>query len=183
MECLLKHAHNKKHTTYPEFSREGSRAKLIVFAVEVGGRWSEEGSKFLIALVRAKSYSEPLHLQQSAFMAWHQRWRSLISTAGQRAFGASLLSLPEVHGAGGNIPSLDEVLAEGRYLTEFDEESIHLEEGLDGSVEPQDGIQIQSTGHGMIAPPGAARGALDTSPCEREYPYPGGSRLNTLTHE
>ena len=46
----LVHADKKKRDTYPEFGRSGSRAKLIVFCVEVGGRWSEEASNFLTAL-------------------------------------------------------------------------------------------------------------------------------------
>ena len=62
-----------------------------------------------------------------------------------------------------------------------------LEEELFGSpddmVELENRIQIQNTGHGMIAPPGEARGAMDSAPCDGENPYPGSGRLNTLTHD
>ena len=54
-------------------------------------------------------------------------------------------------------------------------------EAIDGTA--IDGIQIQSTGHGMITPPGEARGAMDTPAGDRENPYPGSGRLNTLTHD
>ena len=56
-------------------------------------------------------------------------------------------------------------------------------DAFDGTVELEDRIQIQIAGHGMIAPPGEARGAMDTScstPRGSEDPYPGNSRLNTL---
>ena len=55
--------------------------------------------------------------------------------------------------------------------------AFHVLEG-DGIQSFEEDPGIQSTGHGMIAPPGEARGAMDT-----ENPYPGGGRLNTLTHD
>ena len=70
------------------------------------------------ALARAKSRGEPVHLRQAAFSTWHRRWNTIISVAAQRALAASLISFPEVIGAGNNIPSLDDVLAEGRYDVE-----------------------------------------------------------------
>ena len=71
---------------------------------------------------------------------WHRRWSGIISVAGQRGLAASLLSLPEVHGAGGNVPSLDDVLAEGRYEQEVEE--LPVEEQLlfgDGRENPYPG--------------------------------------------
>ena len=155
-------AEKKKRDTYPEFGESGSRAKLIVFGVEVGGRWSKEASKFLSALARAKSQDEPSHLRHAAFSMWHRRWSGIIAIAAQRALAASLLLLPEVHGAGGAIPSLNDVLAEGRY-------EVETEDTLVCAIAAEDGIQIQSTGYGMIAPPGEARGAMDSGPGDRGY--------------
>ena len=73
------------------------------------------------ALACAKSQGEPSHLRQSAFSMWHRRWSGIIGIASQRALAASLLSHPEVYGAGENIPSLDEMLAENRYVLETDD--------------------------------------------------------------
>ena len=36
-----------KEVTYPELVGEGSRAKLVVLAAEVGGRWSAEAAQFI----------------------------------------------------------------------------------------------------------------------------------------
>ena len=44
-----------------------------------------------------------------------------MSIAAQRVLATSLLSVPEVIGAGDNIPTLDEVLAEGRYEKEVED--------------------------------------------------------------
>ena len=44
-ECdgvALTQARRQKERTYPELVGEGGRARLVVFAAEVGGRWSEE---------------------------------------------------------------------------------------------------------------------------------------------
>ena len=40
--AALKQARRLKETTCPELSGEGGRARLVVLAAEVGGRWSEE---------------------------------------------------------------------------------------------------------------------------------------------
>ena len=39
----LSAARRRKEHTYPELSGEGGRARLVVLAAEVGGRWSGEG--------------------------------------------------------------------------------------------------------------------------------------------
>ena len=48
-----------KERTYPELVGRGARARLVVFAGEVGGRWSGETSKFLRLLAEAKARAEP----------------------------------------------------------------------------------------------------------------------------
>ena len=45
--AALDDARTRKETTYPELVGEGSRAKLVVLAAEVGGRWSAETAQFL----------------------------------------------------------------------------------------------------------------------------------------
>ena len=103
--------------------------------MEVGGRWSLEASKFISALARAKSREEPVHLRETAFSTWHRRWSRIISIVGQCILAASLLSLPEIRGAGANIPSVDVVLAEGRYEVELGDETILTER--DNTISPE----------------------------------------------
>jgi len=142
----------KKRKRYPEFSNNESRAKLIVFGVEVGGRWSIEATKFLSTLAKAKSLEELPHLRQSAFAMWHRRWSGMIGIAAQRALACSLLRLPEIHGAAGNLPFIDDVLAEGRYSNDFG------------------GIEDECIDYSIC------NTILAGGPV---HPYPGGGRLNT----
>ena len=58
-------ARRNKARTYPELSGGDGRARLVVLAAEVGGRWSEEVRKFLGALATAKARSAPVLLQSS----------------------------------------------------------------------------------------------------------------------
>ena len=57
--AALQRARRKKEVTYPELSGEGGRARLVVLAAEVGGRWSIETAQFLSALSSAKAQSAP----------------------------------------------------------------------------------------------------------------------------
>ena len=52
-------ARRKKERTYPELIGPHARARLVVSAGEVGGRWSDETLSFLCQLARAKARSEP----------------------------------------------------------------------------------------------------------------------------
>ena len=64
--AVLEVARRRKETTYPELSGEGGRARLVVLAVEVGGRWNSETAQFLTALARARAQEAPLVLQDLA---------------------------------------------------------------------------------------------------------------------
>ena len=57
--AALDDARTRKETTYPEIVGEGSRAKLVVLAAEVGGRWSAETAQFVGALAASKARSTP----------------------------------------------------------------------------------------------------------------------------
>ena len=48
---VFKHARRDKETTYPELAGRGGRARLVVLAGEVGGRFSSETAQFLSHLV------------------------------------------------------------------------------------------------------------------------------------
>ena len=50
--AALEVARRRKEHTYPELVGEGGRARLVVLAAEVGGRWSKETATFLAAWPR-----------------------------------------------------------------------------------------------------------------------------------
>ena len=107
-------AKRRKVRTYPEFSGPRSRARLLVLAGEVAGRWSKETLTFLSKLAKAKSCSEPQLLKRRAEQAWRMRWCSILCCAAARAFAASLLDLRTSGGVDGSTPFTHEVLSEWR---------------------------------------------------------------------
>ena len=105
-------ARRDKERTYPELVRMG-RCRLVVFAVELGGRWSTEAAGFVRQLARAKARSSPPLLRAAATSTWVARWSALLSAAAARAFAASLLALPAscASNLDGAEPLLSEALA------------------------------------------------------------------------
>ena len=57
--AILVEARRRKEWTYPELLLPGSRARLVVLALETGGRWSSEALAFVRLLARANARSEP----------------------------------------------------------------------------------------------------------------------------
>ena len=108
--AVLRQARRRKERTYPELSGAHGRAKLVVLAAEVGGRWSLEAQTFLRLLVRAKTRSLPEVLRVRARQAWLFRWSSLLACSAARAYASSLLELHGCPGADGPTPSTSSVL-------------------------------------------------------------------------
>ena len=75
---VVQAARLRKERTYPELVGPHGRARLVVLAGEVGGRWSEETRRFLSLLARAKARSEPHILQKRVEQAWRMRWGSIL---------------------------------------------------------------------------------------------------------
>ena len=73
--AALDDARRRKERTDPELSGDGGRARLVVLAAEVGGRWSQSGAGFTLRV-------------QQAFI---RRWSALLACSAVRAFSASLL--------------------------------------------------------------------------------------------
>ena len=116
--AALSAARRRKEKTYPELAGGGGRARLVVLAAEVGGRWSQESRHFLRQLARARARAEPQVLRVAAAAAWRRRWSCLLSVAAQRSFAESLLETAYPGGGGGadgETPSTDDVLAAARY--------------------------------------------------------------------
>ena len=102
-----------------ELSGAHGRAKLVVLAAEVGGRWSLEAQTFLRLLVRAKTRSLPEVLRVRARQAWLFRWSSLLACSAGRAYASSLLELHGCPGADGPTPSTSSVVDGFRVVVRF----------------------------------------------------------------
>ena len=112
----LAEARRRKERTYPELLG-GSRCRLVVLALEVGGRWSNEAIDFVRTLARAKARSAPELLRKPTQVARQSRWSTMLSVAAQRALAASLLELPlraQSHLDDG-MPALSDVLVNSRW--------------------------------------------------------------------
>ena len=109
-------ARRKRRQTYPEIDRS-RRCRLVVFGLEVGGRWAEEAATFVRLLARARAAGAPAAVRNAAQAAWVLRWSGLISVAAQRALAATFLELPlqSELAAAGPPPALHELLADARW--------------------------------------------------------------------
>ena len=88
---------------------------LVIMAVEVGGRWSEETRAFVTALAIARARSEIPLMRRRAEQAWRMRWGGMLACAVARAFASSLLDLSHSHGGDGITPASHEVDGDHRY--------------------------------------------------------------------
>ena len=114
----LAEARKDKERKYPELLI-GTRCRLVVVAMEVGGRWSEEAHYFLETLAEARAKAAPKALKGSTFQACKRRWTAMLAVAGMRSLAHTLLEEPgttELH-LGGEV-SLAELLGEDNYAKE-----------------------------------------------------------------
>ena len=109
-------ARRAKEQTYPELSGAGGRARLVVIAGEVGGRWSTETWTFLGLLAKARARSEPRVLRRRAEQAWMWRWSTILACAAGRAFAESLLGRRGSGGQDGATPQTHEVVTDARFV-------------------------------------------------------------------
>ena len=109
-------ARRRKELRYPELVGPSSRARLVVLALEVGGRWSPETRTFVAQLAKAKARREPTLLQKRAEQAWRMRWGAILSCAAAKAVATCLLGFRCAHGADGDTPLSWEVEADHRHV-------------------------------------------------------------------
>ena len=111
----LRTARRRKEVTYHELL-DAARCRLVVFAVEVGGRWSAEAIQLVRLLAQAKARASPVLLRRSAELAYYTRWTGVLAVAAHSAIAASLVEgdLSCLDGVDSEIPELHEVLAETR---------------------------------------------------------------------
>ena len=108
---VLQDARRKKDRTYQELNGAGGRARLVVLAAEVGGRWSVGGCRV------PRPRSTTAHAKRGRVQsAWLRRWRSLLVCNATKAFALSLLDKRPPLGVGGDTPSGHEVTRECRFV-------------------------------------------------------------------
>ena len=78
-------ARSDKESKYPEFL-ESRRCALIVLALEVGGRFSDEAYGFIEELAFAKAAEAPAAMRKSARLSWQRRWTRLLACTAARAW-------------------------------------------------------------------------------------------------
>ena len=105
-------ARKAKERTYHEL-RQSAQCKLVVLALELGGRWSTEAATFVKLFARLRARAVPAASRGPGISAFASRWSALLSFAAARAFAASLLSLPLGGAAnvGEKSPLLSDILA------------------------------------------------------------------------
>ena len=109
--AALRYARLAKERTYPELLR-APRCRLVVLALELGGRWSPEAAEFIRLLARCRARSAPPLLRSACVAACVQRGSAALSFAAAKGFASTLLSLP-LHGAAdvdGQPPELSDLL-------------------------------------------------------------------------
>ena len=110
--AVLVAARRRKERTYPELVRPGRRARLVVLAGDVAGRWS-----FIRHMAKAGARGEPTILKKRAEQAWRMRWCCLLACAAARAFAASLLERRGPGGVDGETPSVHHVVNDWRFAS------------------------------------------------------------------
>ena len=107
--AVCSRAREDKERKYPELLRD-DRCRLVVLALETGGRWSEEAVQFVESLAVSRAREVPPTLQHSAALAWRRRWTRMLSVSCARSLACSLVVPPKVPhalaGADGPPPDL-----------------------------------------------------------------------------
>ena len=99
-------ARRRKERTYPELLRS-ERCRLVVLAVEVGGRWTRQPP------LCAPSREVPVRLRSSLVAVLVARWSALLSHAAMSAFAATFTQRAgALSHADGALPPLGELLAD-----------------------------------------------------------------------
>ena len=101
---------HRRREPCPELAGEGGRARLVVHAAEVGGRWSNEASQFVGSLAWAKAHSAPDSTQTQVAHAWNRRWRKILACTAAKSFANTLLEHASPTAAGGTTPSEVDVM-------------------------------------------------------------------------
>ena len=86
----------KKSKTYPELLNN-PHLKLVVAAMETGGRVHTEALRLLDQAAAAKARQSPTPLQPHMARVWRARWVSMLSVVAQDALAATLVDDGTIH--------------------------------------------------------------------------------------
>ena len=108
--AVLARARVDKERKYVELL-DAKRCRLVVIAVETGGRWSNEALASVDSLASACA---PPVMRRSSRLSWRRRWCRMLSVSCFRAFAASLVALPAtaLPGTDGATPDLADLFTE-----------------------------------------------------------------------
>ena len=108
--AILLQARVDKENLYPELLN--GRCRLVVVALETGGRWSNEAVDFIWQLAQARAREVPSFVTHQMALVWERRWTRMLSTVCAVSFAGSLVgpSHADVCITEGDMPSLTEVL-------------------------------------------------------------------------
>ena len=112
--AAMERARTRKERRYPELVGDHGRARLVVLAGEIGGRFSNETAQFLNALASAKVRDSPLILKGRIHAALVRRWSAMLRCTAARSYALSLLD-KVASGADDPSPSMNEVLRDDRH--------------------------------------------------------------------
>ena len=109
----LHEARQAKERVYPELQGMW-RCRLVVFGIEVGGRWSTQAAQFLRSLAHTKARTVPAQLRHAIVTALIARWSASLTHAAMHAYAASLLSMSPSSAITGeeDLPPLGQLLAQ-----------------------------------------------------------------------
>ena len=107
--AILLQARVDKENKYPELLN--GRCRLVVVALETGGRWSNEAVDFSWQLAQAKAREVPSFMTHQMALVWERRWTRMLSTVCAVSFAGSLVepSCADVT-TERDMPSLSEAL-------------------------------------------------------------------------
>ena len=105
----------KRERKYRELLRAG-RCRLLVFALEVGGRWDKGALRFLRKLAWSRARNVPDWLRASTAHAYLYRWSAMLAVSAHKAYAATLLCLPlQGEIVNGEVPADSDVMADARF--------------------------------------------------------------------
>ena len=115
--AALATARRLKERTHPELTGQFGRARLVVLACEVGGRWLGETQAFLRQLAKFKARTEALPQQSRARAAWLLWRRTMLACSGAGALAQSLMEVRPSGRCDGPTPTHAEVVSEHRHVS------------------------------------------------------------------
>ena len=106
-----------KEAKYPELAT-GARCRLVVLALETGGRFSRELGEFLRQLAHARSLAAPSFLRAATAAAYERRWSRMLAVSATSSYIQSILmdkeDLANLASPQGREPWLQHLLTESR---------------------------------------------------------------------